>query len=198
MHITVPVYQRKEGAQLFWITLGLGPYNRSRRGQSKLKLQQNLSQDLRQQIERMEPAELEFLQMHLGIKLERHRLELTLYGDRGRRKVTGLFPLILEPRWTTESNKVWVVYHPEAQEKWFLLQDEDKLIESATTFFQEAWAEHDDLSLQLLKSNEKDSVRILSISSPRRRRAPGTTWRSRQTPTSKRSAAAMRCSLRLA
>ena len=163
MHITVPVYQRKEGAQLFWITLGLGPYNRSRRGQSKLKLQQNLSQDLRQQIERMEPAELEFLQMHLGIKLERHRLELTLYGDRGRRKVTGLFPLILEPRWTTESNKVWVVYHPEAQEKWFLLQDEDKLIESATTFFQEAWAEHDDLSLQLLKSNEKDSVRILSF-----------------------------------
>jgi ATP-dependent Clp protease ATP-binding subunit ClpC len=163
MHVTVPIYQRKEGAQLFWITLGLGPYNRIRRGQSKLKLQQGLSQDLRQQIERMEPAELEFLQMHLGIRLERHRLELTLHGERGRRKVTGLFPLILEPRWTTETKKVWVVYHPEKQEQWFLLDDEEKIVETATSFFQEAWAELDELSLSLLKSNEKDTMRVISF-----------------------------------
>lgn len=168
MHVTIPVYQRKEGAQLLWITLGLGPYNRSRRGQSRLKLQQAIAQDLRQMIEKMEPNELESLQMHLGIKLERRRLELTLYGEQGRRKVTGLFPLIVEPRWTTQDHKLWLVYHPEQQDKWFPLEDEDRLEEAATAFFQDAWAELDDLTLEVRKSNEKDSIRIISFqASPR-------------------------------
>jgi ATP-dependent Clp protease ATP-binding subunit ClpA/ATP-dependent Clp protease ATP-binding subunit ClpC len=164
MQITIPVYQEKEGAGFVWSTLGLGHYTRHYRGTSRLKLQQRLSTELKALIESVDPSALPSFEFRLGTSLERVHLELTLYGDRGRRKLSGVFPLILEPRWSTEDHKLILVYHPARQGEWFPLSSPDTLASQATSFFQKKWADLDDDDLMKLRSGWKDSIFSISFS----------------------------------
>ena len=102
MFLTVPVYQKKDGGLLEWTTLGIGPHTRARRGRHPGKLQQGLTDELRDVVAKLEPRELEAFQLARGTQLERVRLELVLRGAGQRRKVSGLCPLVIEPRWASD------------------------------------------------------------------------------------------------
>src|SRR5947209_3016028 len=111
MFITLPIYQKKDGAVVEWTTLGLGPHTRSRRGRNVLKLQEALTGELRDAVGKLAPNELDVFQLARGTQLERVRVELTLKPSgaartqRARRKVSGLCPLVLEPRWAADDRR---------------------------------------------------------------------------------------------
>lgn len=181
MQITIPIYQRKEAGTLLWSTVGLGEFTRNYKGTNRLKLEQQLITELRALLENVAPAALPRFELKLGTNLERLRLELTLYGEHGRRKLTGLFPLILEPRWTTPDHKLFIAYHPSDQGAWFPVAEEGSLSAQATTFFQKKWADLEERELESKRSNEKDSLFLLSfnatpqslLDSLPKRRTPG-------------------------
>ena len=163
MFLTVPVYQKKDGGFLEWTTLGIGPHTRARRGRHPGKLQQGLTDELRDVVAKLEPRELEAFQLARGTQLERVRVELVLRGAGQRRKVSGLCPLVVEPRWASESRRLVLAYHPQRQAEWFPLREGASLVEQATAFFQAAWIELDDEQLGELWSNGRDLIKLVSF-----------------------------------
>src|SRR5687768_10764941 len=132
MNVTVAVYQRKLPGQQTWITLGLGEHTVRRSGLNSLKLRQALVGDLKSLIARLEPRELAAFQMTRGLRLEHVRLELVLRGGGARRKIAGLYPIVLEPRRSTPGTELLVAYHPERQGEWFPVRPELTLQEQAS------------------------------------------------------------------
>src|SRR5688572_9111365 len=123
MSYTIAVFQRKDGHDLQWTTLGLGPYTEARRGRAAVKLQQSLVNALKKRISEISPHDLEGFVMPRGIGLEHFRLDLNLRGSKDRRRFAGLFPLILVPRWVTREQKITLCYHPERQGEWFPVRE---------------------------------------------------------------------------
>jgi ATP-dependent Clp protease ATP-binding subunit ClpA/ATP-dependent Clp protease ATP-binding subunit ClpC len=98
------------------------------------------------------------------MKLERVRLELTLGKTGERRKVSGLYPVVIEPRWASESRRVRIAYHPSRQGEPLVLQDELALDEQLKLHFARAWAELDGDELGALLCRGKERLGVLSFS----------------------------------
>jgi ATP-dependent Clp protease ATP-binding subunit ClpA/ATP-dependent Clp protease ATP-binding subunit ClpC len=158
MNLTIAVYQNREGSSFHWTTLGLGPYTRGRSGPSTVKLQQKLVEELRGVIGELPVRELSYFQLPRGLQLERVRLELDF-----KPRLTGLFPLILEPRWRTRDEAMTIAYHPSRQEEWFPVDPEEGLEEQAKAFFTRAWAGLPEHTLEALRSHRKDSLKALAF-----------------------------------
>jgi ATP-dependent Clp protease ATP-binding subunit ClpC len=165
MMLTVPIYQRKVDGSLSWTTLGLGPLTQTASGRTQLNAQRALVDALKKLAPTLEPAALSQLRVPRSPSLERLRLDLNLSGADGKRKVTGTYPLVLEPRWINAETRIFCVYHPERQLEWFPLPDgeEGSLPERARLFFREAWAELGDAELEALTTDSKDTLRSLSL-----------------------------------
>ena len=163
INVTIPIFQLKIGNWIEWTTLGLGHLTKVKDGKSTIKIQQGLVDELKRDIREMEPAQLEILRMSRGIRLQRARLDLSLRGEGGKRKVTGIYPLILEPRWMSDERRITVVYHPSRQLAWFALGDEDRLEEQAAIFFAKNWVDLDEEDLDDLESSGKERIRSISF-----------------------------------
>ncbi|WNG27137.1 ATP-dependent Clp protease ATP-binding subunit [Cystobacter fuscus] len=167
MNLTLAVYQsRSASGAMRWTTLGLGPYTRSREGKGAVKLQQKLVEDLRGLLGELPPRELACFQMPRGIRLERVQLELDFKRVRSGTdtpRLSGLFPLILEPRWRTRSEPLLIAYHPSRQQEWFAVEAGLSLEEQAKVFFTHAWARLESEELESLRSNRKDSLKAFSF-----------------------------------
>lgn len=161
---TLPIYQRKIGGDLEWTTLVLGLEALSKTGPSALKIQMALTDALKNAIKEKKPIEMQALGMSRGMKLARVHLELTLKGGPGKRKMSGTFPLVLEPRWVSEEQRIVLAYHPHHQVDWFPQDESRPLEEQATIFFERAWAEWDDARIREMTTNGKDSIRSISFS----------------------------------
>jgi ATP-dependent Clp protease ATP-binding subunit ClpA/ATP-dependent Clp protease ATP-binding subunit ClpC len=162
MFVSVPVYQKKLGHQVEWTTLGLGPHTRTRRGKHPYKVQEQLVTELRQVIAKLKPRDLEDFQMARGTQLERVKVELVLKAG-SKRKMTGAVPLILEPRWASESQRVIVAYHPARQNEWFPVDEDQGLVEQAASFFAASWAELVDEQIDELWTDGKDLIKVVSF-----------------------------------
>jgi ATP-dependent Clp protease ATP-binding subunit ClpC len=158
VNLTIAVYQSRDNSGFRWTTLGLGPYTRDREGRSTVKLQRKLVDDLRTVIGELPVQDLSYFQLPRGIYLERVRLELDL-----KPRLSGLFPLILEPRWRTRSEAMTIAYHPARQAEWLPVDPEVGLEEQAKAFFTRAWAKLAEYELDALRSNRKDSLKALSF-----------------------------------
>ncbi|MBH23180.1 MAG: hypothetical protein CMH57_01720 [Myxococcales bacterium] len=164
MQFSIPIYQRKDGPTLHWVTLGLGEHTRHARGRNTMKIQQGLVRDLVKVIEGVKARELEQFELHRGLSLERVHMELSLKGGGRRRKIAGTFPLVLEPRWINGEERRFVVYHPHRQGSWFPLERREELSSQAATFFQRDWVELDDEEIAELKTEGRDRLRIIAFS----------------------------------
>jgi ATP-dependent Clp protease ATP-binding subunit ClpC len=164
MQVSFALYQKRFGVRLEWATLGLGPDTKRRAGRSPAKLRQAIVEDVRKLLEDKRPRELVAYQMARGTRLERVRLELSLRGEGKRRKVAGLYPIIVEPRLAGGDRRLLVAYHPDRQEEWFPVREAEELAAQAAPYFQERWAALDDAHLEALVTNGKDSLRVLAFS----------------------------------
>ena len=164
MNISIPIFETKVSGQLIWTTLGLGPEGRTQSGRSIPKLQQRLIDDLRRLVEKSRAGEIERFQLVRGLRIERTRLELTLEGAGQRRKVTGVCPLIVEPRWASKDERLIVVYHPRRQLESFWLRPDDIVADHARLFFQRMWADLDDDTIESLWCKGKERLTVVSFS----------------------------------
>ncbi|MCK6549324.1 AAA family ATPase [Myxococcota bacterium] len=162
MSFSVAVYQCHRGDELVWATVGLGADDVTRSGHSGLKLHRAIVAALKRRLEQLGPDEVERFHVPRGMRLVRVRLELTLRGAK-KRKVSGLFPVILEPRWASATAKIVAAYHPLRPQEWFPASDAEALEERATIWFSRAWAELEDGELALLPSDQRDALRSISF-----------------------------------
>ncbi len=162
--LTIPIYQHKQGMQLHWSTLGLGEHNEAMSGRSQVKLQRKLVTKLRKTIAKLAPADMQRFGLARGMRLSRVKLELTTRGVGGKRRVTGIFPLVLEPRWLNDDEHVFLVYHPARQQQWFPLRDPAELSSVAPRFFRHDWKDLSDYAIDALKTDGKDLLRSMSFS----------------------------------
>ncbi len=161
---TVPIYQRKDGRDLRWTTLGLGRFTETQEGRSLVKMQRKLTDRLRKVIAAAEPVELEELQLHRGLRLERLHLDLTVKASGGSHHVAGTFPVVVEPRWLGGESRVWVAYHPDRQREWVAVPEHAALAEPVAAFFRAVWVGLEEEALEQLKTDSKDSLRSISFS----------------------------------
>jgi ATP-dependent Clp protease ATP-binding subunit ClpA/ATP-dependent Clp protease ATP-binding subunit ClpC len=165
VNLTVHVYVRRRNLMHTLVTLGLPPAQTvTQTGKSLAKVQQKLTSELRKRIGELSPAELPPLEPARGLRLERVRLELTLRGAGGKRRLSGLFPLIIEPRWANATERLLLAYHPMLQDEWFPLREAEPTADQAQAFFQHAWAELDEDALGALPTDGKDGVRLTALS----------------------------------
>ena len=164
MHVSVPVYQGRQGGLLLWCTLGLGEHNVIHVGMSPVRLTQRITDALRVKVEKLTPTETSGFELIQGTRLERVRLELTLRGDEARRKVTGLFPLIVEPHPAGEGRTLTIAYHPALPKDWFPVKPEEGLAEQAQSYLQVAFRNLDDETLEGMRAVGRDAIRMLSFS----------------------------------
>jgi ATP-dependent Clp protease ATP-binding subunit ClpA/ATP-dependent Clp protease ATP-binding subunit ClpC len=174
------VYQRKSGSAVHLTTLGVGPLTRSCSGAGVRKADEKLLNELKKAVASASPADLAHLDLKRGMRLHRVRLELTL-KDAGRRKVSGIYPIVVEPRHAGGERRIHLAYHPERQHEWFPADPYEPLSERAAIYFAGVWSGLTDEALRALVTDGKDSLRIVAFSAytrtlldelPDRKRAP--------------------------
>ncbi|MEP7126031.1 MAG: AAA family ATPase, partial [Byssovorax sp.] len=134
----------------------------TRTGRHPRKVQTELAAELRKDLEKKSGRDLERFQMPRGMRLERVRLELTLALD--RRKVTGIYPVIIEPRWASEDERVYIAYHPMRQEESLPIRLDLPLEDQLRPFFSKAWSGLDGDALGGLLTRGKERLDALSFS----------------------------------
>ncbi len=164
MNVTVPVYQRRRGAFFHWTTVGLGEHTERRVGVNAHKVEQQLVEAIRTKVERVSPRELVAFALKRGTRLARVRIELTLRGEGGRRKVSGLCPIVLEPHFIGEGRELVIGYHPERPFEWFPVRGDDDLAEQATSYLQKVWSAVSEDLVELLFTDGKDTLKLVSFS----------------------------------
>src|SRR5262249_1349823 len=90
------------------------------------------------------------------------RITVSLKDDK-RRKVSGLCPIIVEPRFAGDGRTLDVAYHPARQSEWFPLPGASTLGDAAAAYFAGTWASLDDHEIETLFSKGKDSLKVISF-----------------------------------
>ncbi len=160
MNFLVPAYEVKAKGQVQWTALaGLGD---QASGRNPIKIQQTLSTQLKKRISEMTAEQAARLCNTRAIRLTRVILEITLKGL-NRNKVAGRFPIVVEPRWTSDDHQILVCYHPLRQHEWFPCPDEHEIAARAELYFREAWKAFNQPELEALKVRGVDTLRLFSL-----------------------------------
>ena len=163
MQLTIPIYQQKTDNRLHWTTVGLGPgFVLGRTQTSEVKLKRWLTDAIKKAIGDASVHSLRQIVGARGVRLKRVRLELSFKG-RGRRKMTGLFPIILDPRWRTPDERIVLAYHPTRPNDAIAVTDGD-LAKQLNPFFTEAWRDLEEATLTALQSDGRDVLKMVSMS----------------------------------
>lgn len=166
MQVRALVYQSRAASRLTWTTVGLGKFTRARGGAVAAKIQEGLVDELKKAIEDADPRDLGAFAPKRGTRLARVRLELDLASPDGgkRRKVTGLFPIIVEPRWAGPDRPIEIAYHPHRQSDWFVVPEDEPLDVVAQAALSRLLAGVEDDAIAALASNEKDLLKTIAFS----------------------------------
>ena len=168
MNFTLALFERRVAGVFECITLGLGPKSRRERGRNAQKIHHDLKTSLARDLRAAKAHEVRRYRLAKGLRLERVRLELTFAGGAGKRKVSGVFPVILEPHWASAEARVVVAYHPARQVESIPVDADKPLDEQLRPFFAKAWAELDDDEVRELTSRGRERLDVLSFSTDTR------------------------------
>jgi ATP-dependent Clp protease ATP-binding subunit ClpC len=164
MQFTIPVYQKKHGRVLSWTTVGLGPFTRARSGVARAKIEKSLITDLKREIEKAETHKLSALQLKRGTRLVRVRVDLSLQGGGRRRRLSGLLPLILEPRLAGPERQLVIGYHPARQNEWFPVTADVPVEVTASAYLEKTLRELPDDDIERLFTDGKDLLTMIAFS----------------------------------
>src|SRR6202012_3337145 len=80
-----------------------------------------------------------------------------------KRKETGLFPLVVEPRWAAHERPFVIAYHPDRQHEWFPLSSDDEaaIVDDANLYFSGMWGDVTDFTQLTIQG--KDSIKAISF-----------------------------------
>lgn len=166
MQFSIPIYRsRAQWGEVVWHTVGLGEFNQVSRGRSEMRIESQIINALRREIRKCPPSRLDQFVLSRGLQFERVQLELSLRSAGKRRKFSGVFPIIIEPRWANLEERMMVAYHPLDQHRWFPYDSSRPLEEQATAYWQRAWADVSDWQIREFMTDSKDSLKIISFNS---------------------------------
>jgi ATP-dependent Clp protease ATP-binding subunit ClpA/ATP-dependent Clp protease ATP-binding subunit ClpC len=164
VQLTIPLFERRTGGVFSCTTVALGPYSQREDGKNLHKVHTKITDRLRPMVAKANAWDLRRLQMPRGIRLERVRLELTLTGAGERRKVTGVYPIVIEPRWASATERLHLAYHPLRQGEAIVIRPDLPLDEQLRPHLSRAWAELDDHELEGLTSRGRERLDLISFS----------------------------------
>jgi ATP-dependent Clp protease ATP-binding subunit ClpC len=163
VHFTIPVFERRGAGDFACSTLGLGPFGRQRAGKNLHKVHQGIVDALRTEIGKATAQELRRFAPARGISLSRVRLTLTLAGEGGRRKASGVFPIVIEPRWASAGERLHVAYHPLRQDDALSVDPALPLDEQLRPFLSRRWALLDEAELGTLPCAGRERIDLISF-----------------------------------
>jgi ATP-dependent Clp protease ATP-binding subunit ClpC len=160
IHFAVGIYQKKEGEEE-WTALVPARHAASISGHGDSRLRDRMIERLRASLRRAHPTEQELFQLPLGTELV--RMPVDVKGKAGH--IHGHIPLIVEPRWVSDSAQRLFVYHPSRRDMWFVTDDRAELPALALALAREHWTDvEDEDELEELLSNGKDRLITVAFS----------------------------------
>jgi len=176
MILRVGLYQRRVGrGSVRWTSLGLGPRTISVTGASVPAVRRRFLDELAAAAADATTVELPRFTLNPGARLTHVRVALDLRGGRGRRQLTGRYPLVIEPRALGGGRALVIAYHPERPADWFPASDDDDLADAllahrAGAAWSLAWRALDDIALADLEGARGGRLRSVELSLQRRSR----------------------------
>lgn len=164
MQATILIFERKTYEGVLCVTLHLGPETCRRFGRNMQKTHAKLVDDVRTVLRKAPPSALMRYEPVRGAQIVRVRLQLTLGGARERRKIAGLYPVVVEPRWVTAQRRVSFAFHPLRPEEVVPVRDDEALEPQLRSYFQRSWADLSGDELVALGSHGRERLHFLSFS----------------------------------
>src|SRR5690349_2601315 len=122
VHFTIGVYQRKEGDEE-WTALVPARFAAYISGSGDSRLRDRMIERLRDTLRKAPPIYQELFQLPLGTELVRMPIDVKAKAG----NIHGHIPLIVEPRWVSETEQRLFVYHPTRRDMWFVTSDRTEL-----------------------------------------------------------------------
>jgi len=165
MNVLIPIYQNKtDQGWTTWTTLGLGALGETIGAPNEARVRADMIRSLKKILAEADVSALMLLQPSRGIDLRRVSLDLSCRAEGNRRRrVSGTFPIITEPRWVDDETRVVIAYHPQRQADFFAVRSETSLEAQAQAFFRKQWADEDPDEVEELRTYRKDRLRSLAF-----------------------------------
>ncbi|MCE9577489.1 MAG: AAA family ATPase, partial [Deltaproteobacteria bacterium] len=160
---TIGVFQVKRGDRETWQAILPAGMVANAVGASETRLREELVRQLRELLRRTAPADHELLHLHAGTRLARVQVDVSGRAAGQNRRLTGTFPLIVQPRWTDDTHQPLFVWHPRHPEAWFVAETDAEVNELAGVFARHAWLGFDDEELDLMRTTGKERLGLLSF-----------------------------------
>jgi ATP-dependent Clp protease ATP-binding subunit ClpA/ATP-dependent Clp protease ATP-binding subunit ClpC len=159
---TIGVYCEARDGVDQWTALVPKHYFTSVVGDSDSKRRERMIDRLRDMLRRAPPVEQELFQLPLGTELQRVPIDVKTKTGR----LFGKLPIVVEPRWTSETEQKYFCYHPRFHDLWFVAETRDDIETLSLLLARHLWAdlEEDDDDLALRLSTGKDRITTLAFS----------------------------------
>jgi ATP-dependent Clp protease ATP-binding subunit ClpC len=125
------------------------------------KARERAIERLRKEIPKLPRTLLPRIAAVQGRKLERLRLQFNVRGEDGKLEVTGVFPVIVEPRLASEERVLTIAYHPLRPAEWFELDPDKDLGEQVQSGYARVFAEY--TGFDWLRAEPLDKLSTLSF-----------------------------------
>lgn len=164
MNIVLPIYRRRIGGGWYQVaSLGLGPHSTVFAAADANRAQQKLVAQVKSEVAGLKDRRaLRWFETSTQLKLERVRLNLAFRGGK-KKRVSGRFPFVIEPVWLDADTPAHIAYHPCRADAWFPCQPDVPLDEQVRRFVLQDWAGLDNEELRALRTDGRDSIRIVAF-----------------------------------
>ncbi|MDX2089946.1 MAG: AAA family ATPase [Kofleriaceae bacterium] len=160
LDFTIGIYQARRDGEDDWIALTPEAHPARVSGQGEVRLRERMIERLREVLRKAPPVEQELFQLPVGTELVRVFVDVKLENG----KLSGKVPFIVEPRWTSETTQVLVVYHPVFRGPWFIADTRDDIETLAPTFLRHHFSDLGEEDLDEMTSNGKDRLQAIAFS----------------------------------
>jgi len=158
---TVGVFYENHDGDDEWIALVPGKYPCKLYDVAAAKMPERMIERLRDALRRAAPAEQELFQMPLGTELVRVPIDVKCKGGH----VHGAMPMIVEPRWVTDTEQRLFCYHPNRRDMWFVTDERSEIPTLGLLLAREHWSDvEDETDLEALMCTGKERLVTVAFS----------------------------------
>src|SRR3569623_1929784 len=144
-----------------WIALVPGKYPCKLYDVAAAKMPERMIERLRDALRRAAPAEQELFEMPLGTELVRVPIDVKCKGGH----VHGAMPMIVEPRWVTDTEQRLFCYHPNRRDMWFVTDERSEIPTLGLLLAREHWSDvEDETDLEALMCTGKERLVTVAFS----------------------------------
>jgi ATP-dependent Clp protease ATP-binding subunit ClpA/ATP-dependent Clp protease ATP-binding subunit ClpC len=161
IHFSVGIYQKRDNTDEEWTALVPARYGAYISGSGETRMRERMIDRLRDALRKAAPADQDLFQLPVGTELV--RMPIDVRSKAGH--IHGQLPLVVEPRWVSETEQRLFVYHPSRHDMWFITESRDDVPALATALARQHWSDvEDEDEIDDLLSNGKDALVALGFS----------------------------------